>query len=124
MAARVDSDQYTKPFLLTRTGASGIVITGRRQHLLEKVSQEIAVLNGKVQVLTFKADAAVEKDVENLYAEIQKAFGRHADVLLNNAGYTDDGKLVGEQNAENWWKGFISCSLLSLLYATLQHLDV
>jgi NAD(P)-dependent dehydrogenase (short-subunit alcohol dehydrogenase family) len=80
-------------------------------------------MNSKVQVLTVKADIAVEKDVENLYAEVQKAFGRHADVLLNNAGYLDDDNLIGEQKVDEWWTGFVSCHLLSLLYTTLRHLD-
>jgi NAD(P)-dependent dehydrogenase (short-subunit alcohol dehydrogenase family) len=51
-------------------------------------------LNSNLPVLTVKADITVEKDVENLDVEIQKVFGRHADALLNNAGYLDDGKIT------------------------------
>jgi NAD(P)-dependent dehydrogenase (short-subunit alcohol dehydrogenase family) len=51
--------------------------------------------------LTVKADVVVEKDVKDLYAEIQGVLGRHADVLLNDAGYLDDGKLIGEQSVDD-----------------------
>jgi hypothetical protein len=60
--------------------------------------------------LTVKADFAVEKDVKNLYAEIQMVFGKHAHVLLNNTEYLDYGKLVGEQSVDDWWTGFV-CKL-------------
>jgi len=74
--------------------------------------------------LTVKADITVEKDVENLDVEIQKVFGRHADVLLNNAGYLDDGKLLSEQRADEWWMGFVSCMWLFLPHPAIQHLYV
>ena len=56
-------------------------------------------------MLAVPTDITIESDVQNLYAQVQKTFGRHADVLLNNAGYLDDGKgKIGEQSVEDWWK--------------------
>lgn len=59
-----------------------------------------------------KLDIANEEDVKNLYKTVQKEFGRSADVLLNNAGYLDDGKLVGEGDVADWWKGLVSFSFI------------
>lgn len=56
-----------------------------------------------------KVDIANEEDVKNLYETIQKEFGRHADVLLNNAGYMSNG-MIGEEEPSDWWKGIVSLS--------------
>ncbi len=91
-----------------RAGASGIVIAGRRVSNLEQVARELKSINKASQVLIVQTDISVEKDVENLYVQVHKTFGRPADVLINIAGYLEATKLIGEQDAAEWWKGFVS----------------
>jgi NAD(P)-dependent dehydrogenase (short-subunit alcohol dehydrogenase family) len=58
--------------------------------------------------LIVKTDVSIEKDVENLFEEVQAAFGRPADVVLSNAGYLADSLLIGKSVASEWWKSFVS----------------
>ena len=90
-----------------RAGASGIVLAGRRISNLEQVARELEAVNRKSQILVVQADVTVQKDVENLYAQVQRTFDRHADVLISNAGYLGDTKPIGEQDPDEWWKGMV-----------------
>jgi len=89
-----------------RAGAFGIVIAARSKERLEAVARELVAINSKLIVLAVPTDITIEKDVQNLYAQTQQKFGRHADVLMNVAGYLEEAKLIGEQNVDAWWKGF------------------
>jgi NADP-dependent 3-hydroxy acid dehydrogenase YdfG len=85
---------------------------GRRQDKLDEVSAAIKAISATTTVLAVATDVTIESDVENLYAQVQKTFGRQADVLLNNAGFLDDEKgRIGEQSVEDWWKVQVSCVL-------------
>jgi len=55
-----------------------------------------------------KADITSEEQVKNLFASVQKTFGRPADVLLNNAGYLKDDQKIGETAPNDWWTGIVS----------------
>lgn len=59
-------------------------------------------------VLAVPTDITIETDVENLYNQTQQKFGGHADVLMNVAGYLEEAKVIGEQDVNMWWKGFVS----------------
>ncbi len=98
-----------------RANASGIVIAGRRLHLLEDVAKELKSINKDVRVHVVKLDISVEGQVEELYREVRRTFGRAADVLLNNAGILKDDKLIGEESVRDWWRVFV-CSLRSLTF--------
>jgi len=87
-------------------GASGIVIAARSADKIEQVAQELKLINPGLTVLTVPTDVTNEKDVQNLYVQVQQKFGRHADVLLNVAGYMEDAKIIGEQDVDTWFKGF------------------
>jgi len=87
-------------------GASGIVIAARSTKKLEAVAHELKSINPTLTVLTVPTDITVEKDVQNLYDQTQQKFGRHADVLMNVAGYLEQAKMIGEQDVDAWWKGF------------------
>ena len=91
-----------------QAGASGIVIAARSHEKLEAVAQELKDINAHVVVLTVPTDITIEKEVQNLYTQTQQKFGRHADVLLNVAGYLEEAKLIGDQDVDAWWKGFVS----------------
>ena len=91
-----------------RAGASGVVIAARRLDALEKVAEELRAISPSSKVLAVKADITSEDDVKNLFASIQKTFGRPADVLLNNAGYLKDDEFIGETAPNVWWTGIVS----------------
>lgn len=71
---------------------------------MEQLKQEIKLIAKNTTVLAVPTDITNEKEVKSLFAEIQRTFARSADVLLNNAGCSDDGKLIGEQSVDAWWK--------------------
>lgn len=91
-----------------RAGAAGIVIAARRLEALNEVAKEIKSINPTTQVLPVKTDIQSEDEVRNLFASVQKTFGRPADVLLNNAGYLQDEQLIGETPVAEWWKAFVN----------------
>lgn len=90
-----------------RAGAFGIVIAARSAEKLELVAQDLKSVNPNVTVLAVPTDITIDKDVQNLYAQTQQKFGRHADVLLNVAGYGEEPSLVGEQDVDAWWKALV-----------------
>src|SRR3990172_7754768 len=66
-------------------GAS-VVITGRRQDVLNEAASEIASNGGAV--LAVPADTKRHEDVDNVADRALKEFGR-VDILVNNAGIND-----------------------------------
>jgi NAD(P)-dependent dehydrogenase (short-subunit alcohol dehydrogenase family) len=62
-----------------------------------------------------KADITSEDQVKELFASVQKAFGRHADVLINNAGYLKDDQLIGETAPNDWWTGIVNIHVLDTI---------
>jgi len=86
-----------------RAGARGVVIAGRRVDKLEETASEIRTLsNGKIEALAVQTDLVRDTDVENLFAQIIKTFGRSPDVVLANAGAVES-VAIGEQNTDDWW---------------------
>lgn len=84
----------------------------QNKEALEKLSQE---LGGKY----FLADVSKLEEVERMVEEIQKEFGR-LDVLVNNAGITQD-RTLAKMTKEEWQKvididltGVFNCSKASL----------
>lgn len=73
-----------------------VVLSGRRQTLLEQVKDEIA---GDALVVT--ADVTVEADVEKLIGTAVEHFGK-VDILLNNAAQPGKDHYLWEQTLENW----------------------
>lgn len=89
-----------------QAGAEGVIITARGLPALEKVANELKSSYPKTKVLAVKADITSNSEVASLFSQIQKTFGRPVDFLLNNAGYLEDDKLIGETSADDWWKTF------------------
>ncbi|KAK2626447.1 hypothetical protein QTJ16_003622 [Diplocarpon rosae] len=87
-----------------RAGAKGIVIAARRQDLLDNVAEGLRALSPSTTVLAVKTDIVNESEIEDLFAQVQKTFGRAADVLLNNAAYLKDVPIISSPT-EEWWKG-------------------
>ena len=91
-----------------RAGAAGIVIAGRRKEMLEAVAKELMGKYKDVRVLAVQTDITEEKHVNKMYAEVQKGLGRHADVVLANAGVMEEAGKVGEQDVDKWWDSMVS----------------
>ncbi|KAF7907899.1 hypothetical protein BELL_0071g00270 [Botrytis elliptica] len=83
--------------------ASGIVLAARRVPPIDSLIEKLQPISPETKFLSVKVDIANEEDVKNLYETVQKEFGRHADVLLNNAGYMARG-MIGEAEPSAWWK--------------------
>jgi NAD(P)-dependent dehydrogenase (short-subunit alcohol dehydrogenase family) len=75
------------------------------------VKQEIEGINKETTVLLVQTDISVESDVVRLFAEVQKTFGKPAEVLLNNASVLGDGKKFAEQSVDEWWKTIVRSPL-------------
>ena len=73
-------------------GAAVIVNYASSKEGADRVVREITNKNGKA--LAVQADVSKEKDIERLFAETKKAFGR-LDVLVNNAGVYEFSPLDG-----------------------------
>ncbi|KAK4942964.1 hypothetical protein LTR10_017348 [Elasticomyces elasticus] len=102
-----------------RAGAEGVVLAGRRlDKLQETVSQVRALNNGNTKVLAVRTDLVKDGDVENLFAQTIKTFGRSPDVVLANAGAVATVP-IGEQSPDDWWN--VMGVNLKGVYATAHH---
>ncbi len=76
-----------------------VVVTGRRSQVLESAASEWSAHAGKVLVVP--ADVSVPADVERLFAETIKTFGR-LDLLVNNAGMSAPAVPIEDVPFETW----------------------
>lgn len=103
------SDLQAAARVWVRAGAEGVVIAGRRNDVLQKTAEELTALGqGKTKVLAVSTNISSEKDVENLFAEVKKTFGRTADVVMANAGAIPPTKPIAELEIDTWWNGYVS----------------
>jgi 3-oxoacyl-[acyl-carrier protein] reductase len=98
---------------LAAEGASVVVNYASSKTGADKVVDEIAKRGGKA--IAVQGDVAKKKDIEHLFAETRKAFGR-LDILVNNAGVYDWSP-VEEITEEQFHKHF-DVNVLGLLLAT------
>ncbi|KAJ9614976.1 hypothetical protein H2200_001050 [Cladophialophora chaetospira] len=89
-----------------QAGAQGVVITGRRADRLEKIAAELKKLNGKTKILAVPTDLTVEESVQDLFVQVQKAFGRAPDVILASAGTMAPPLSLHQQPLNAWWKDY------------------
>ncbi|KAF2710272.1 NAD(P)-binding protein [Pleomassaria siparia CBS 279.74] len=89
-----------------RAGAAGVVIAGRRKDKLDQTVVELQKLNknGSATILAVPTDVTIESEVENLFQQVNKAFGRPADVVIANAGALSEMKTLAEEAVAKWWK--------------------
>ncbi|KAH8816904.1 hypothetical protein F5884DRAFT_818812 [Xylogone sp. PMI_703] len=80
-----------------RAGAS-VVLTGRKEAQLAQVEKETRAFlsDPSARVISVPVDINNEAQVKNLYNQIQKAFGRPADTLINNAGFNNVAAPMGQ----------------------------
>ncbi|KAF2645936.1 NAD(P)-binding protein [Massarina eburnea CBS 473.64] len=83
-------------------GISGIIIVARSSDQLSEVESSIKAINSSIKVLKTSLDVRSNDAVTNLAKTIEADFGR-LDVLINNAGVTDEWKSLPETDAVEWW---------------------
>jgi len=98
---------------LASEGASVVVNYASSKDGADRVVAEIKGQGGKA--IAVQADVAKKADIERLFAETKKAFGR-VDILINNAGIYEFAG-IGEITPENFYKQF-DINVLGLLLAT------
>jgi 3-oxoacyl-[acyl-carrier protein] reductase len=98
---------------LAAEGASVVVNYASSKEGAERVVNEIAQRGGKA--IAIQADVAKKEDIEHLFAETKKAFGR-LDVLVNNAGVYRFAPL--EEVTEDEFHRQFNTNVLGMIFAT------
>jgi 3-oxoacyl-[acyl-carrier protein] reductase len=98
---------------LAAEGAAVVVNYASSKSGADKVVAEIAEAGGRA--LAVQADAAKKADIERLFVETKKAFGR-LDILVNNAGIYEFSPL-GDITEEHFHKQF-NLNVLGLILAS------
>jgi 3-oxoacyl-[acyl-carrier protein] reductase len=98
---------------LADDGAPVVVNYASSKEGADKVVDEISKRGGKA--IAVQADVAKKKDIERLFAETKKAFGK-IDILVNNAGVYDFKPL--EEVTESEFHREFNTNVLGLLLAT------
>jgi len=94
-------------------GAAVVVNYASSKEGADRVVDEITKRDGKA--IAVQADVAKKKDIERLFAETKKEFGR-LDILVNNAGVYQFGPL--EAVTENEFHREFNTNVLGLILAT------
>ena len=102
---------------LAAEGASVVVNYASSREGAERVVSEITKEGGKA--IAVQGDVAKRKDVENLFAETKKAFGR-LDILVNNAGVYQFAPL--EETTEDQFQRQFGVNVFGLILATREAL--
>ena len=63
---------------------------------------------GTTKILAVVANLKVEREVEALFQEVNKTFGRPADVVIANAGLLSELKPLAEESVSMWWSVYVS----------------
>jgi len=98
-------------------GASVVVNYASSKEGADKVVNEITREGGKA--IAVQGDVAKKKDIERLFAETQKAFGR-LDILVNNAGVYEFAPL--DETTEEQLHRHFSINVFGLILATREAL--
>lgn len=70
---------------LAKGGFGGIVLVGRRQEALEETAALVVTESTNAQVMSRSCDVTQAPEVQSLFLDIERRFGR-CDLLFNNAG--------------------------------------
>ena len=76
-----------------------VVVASFTEANAEAVAQEVRETTGR-RIIAVQGDVAKAEDVERLFSETMKQFGR-VDILVNNAGLTRDG-LILRMSEQDW----------------------
>lgn len=98
---------------LSKEGAT-VIAAARRLNLLEELKKESESYSGTI--VPYKIDMNSKEEIDQMVDFAVKEYGR-IDVLVNNAGKSDDFSFAGEASDE-MWDSVISLNLNSVFYAT------
>jgi NADP-dependent 3-hydroxy acid dehydrogenase YdfG len=87
-------------------GAKGIVLVARSLNQLQEAAEELGKEFPKTQFLPLACDVRSETSVKAVFEQIRATFGT-ADVLVNNAGASDDGQPLRSASAAAVWEPFV-----------------
>jgi NAD(P)-dependent dehydrogenase (short-subunit alcohol dehydrogenase family) len=82
-----------------------IVLVGRNAARLSATERRLKDTDNNVEYLSITADISSQASVDALFVTVRGKYG-HADVLVNNAGTNHEQGLVGQSEADAWWKDF------------------
>src|SRR5438045_3101131 len=102
---------------LATEGAAVVVNYASSKDGADQVVDEISKRGGKA--IAVQGDVAKKKDIEDLFAEAKKAFGK-IDILVNNAGVYDFKPL--EEVTEEQFRSHFDTNVLGMLLATQEAL--
>ncbi|KAL7896821.1 hypothetical protein HDV63DRAFT_72404 [Trichoderma sp. SZMC 28014] len=86
-------------------GAKGIVLVARSLTQLQEAAEELGKEFPKTQFLPLACDIRSDTSVKAMFEQIRATFGT-ADVLVNNAGGTTDGKPLRSASIAAVWEPF------------------
>lgn len=96
-----------------RAKAAGVVIVGRRKERLDETARALNELSGgATKVLAVPTDLLVEHEVQDLFAQVNKTFGRPADVVIANAGWVTPLKPLADEAVSTWWSVYVGPNAL------------
>ena len=95
---------------------SNVIITGRNRTDLEETAAE-----NPDRIIPIAGDVTSETDVDNMIATVTDRFG-HIDVLINNAGIINTGKLLERPLTD--WADVIRINLIGLALCTYKVLPI
>jgi len=84
-----------------KAGAAAIGLGARSD--LENLAEEIRQLGAGTKVVCVKLDVSDRASVEAAAGVVQGELG-WVDVLVNNAGYLEEFRAIGESDPEGWWR--------------------
>uniref|UniRef100_A0A8H7K5F1 Transcription factor domain-containing protein n=1 Tax=Bionectria ochroleuca TaxID=29856 RepID=A0A8H7K5F1_BIOOC len=85
-----------------KAGTAAVVLAARSQTNIDRVAQ---LLNASTETLAISTDVASESQVNNLFEEATKKFGR-VDVVIHAAGVLGPIAHIGDAPTDEWWKAF------------------
>jgi NAD(P)-dependent dehydrogenase (short-subunit alcohol dehydrogenase family) len=93
-------------------GVYGLVLVARDESKLARTRTEIQQINPAIDVLTVALDITDAAAVESLFVRIQERYGRHANILVSNAGVSvagnNGGPVLHDTPVDTWWSNFVS----------------
>ena len=94
-----------------------VIVTGRRLSALEETVAAAKGLKGHIHAMA--ADITDPAQVQNLFADVKKKFGR-LDVLFNNAGVNNPPGVLLEDLSPADWQTIVNTNLSEAFYCTQQ----